>query len=233
MPAIGGSEAVGVVEAVGEGLDAALLGQRIAVAGVHGSWAEYFLASPGGLVPVPDAVSGAVGKTLAMLAKGRGVNTINLVRRDAGVAELGALSIDHVVSTATPDWKDQVRALHGEAPIKAAVDSIGGTSSGDLADLLGENGLLVSFGSMTGAAMEIPSGAVIFKQLTLKGFWGTKVSAAMPSDQRRRLIGELLTRVASGQLELPVEAVFGLDEASRAVEASLAPGKAGKVLFRP
>lgn len=268
LPAIGGSEAVGVVEAVGEGVDAALLGQRIAVAGVHGSWAEYFLASAGGLVPVPDAVSdeaaaqliampfsaisllevlsvaegdwiiqnaanGAVGKTLAMLAKGRGVNTINLVRRDAGVAELGALGIDHVVSTATPDWKDQVRALHGEAPIKAAVDSIGGTSSGDLADLLGENGLLVSFGSMTGAAMEIPSGAVIFKQLTLKGFWGTKVSAAMPSDQRRRLIGELLTRVASGQLELPVEAVFGLDEASRAVEASLASGKAGKVLFRP
>lgn len=124
LPAIGGSEAVGVVEAVGEGVDAALLGQRIAVAGVHGSWAEYFLASPGGLVPVPDAVSdeaaaqliampfsaisllevlsvaegdwiiqnaanGAVGKTLAMLAKGRGVNTINLVRRDAGVAELG------------------------------------------------------------------------------------------------------------------------------------------------
>lgn len=86
---------------------------------------------------------------------------------------------------------------------------------------------------MTGAAMEIPSGAVIFKQLTLKGFWGAKVSAAMPSDQRRRLIGELLTRVASGQLQLPVEAVFGLDEASRAVEASLAPGKAGKVLFRP
>ena len=81
--------------------------------------------------------------------------------------------------------------------------------------------------------MQLSSGAFIFKQLTLKGFWGSKVSAAMPSDHRRRLIGELLTRVASGELKLPVEAVFGLDDAAAAVAASLAPGKAGKVLFRP
>ena len=42
LPAIGGSEAVGIVDAVGEGVDQSKLGQRIAVAGVHGSWAEYF-----------------------------------------------------------------------------------------------------------------------------------------------------------------------------------------------
>lgn len=267
LPAIGGSEAVGIVDALGEGVAAELLGRRIAVASVHGTWAEYFLAPAGGLIPVPEAIgdeaaaqliampfsaislleflevsegdwviqntaNGAVGKTLAMLAKARGVNTINLVRRDEGVAELTALGIDNAVSTASADWKEKVRALHGQAPIKAAVDSIGGATTGDLADVLGENGLLVSFGSMTGEAMQISSGAVIFKQLTIKGFWGSKVSAAMPSDQRRRLIGELLTRVAEGQLELPVEAVFGLDEAAQAVKASLAPGKAGKVLFR-
>lgn len=268
LPAIGGSEAVGVVEALGEGVDQGLLGRRVAVASVHGTWAEYFLAPAGGLVPLPEAVSdeaaaqliampfsalslleflevgegdwivqntanGAVGKTLAMLAKARGVNTINLVRRDEGVAELQALGVDNVVSTASPDWKERVKAIQGQASIRAAVDSIGGTASGDLADLLGEDGLLVSFGSMKGEAMQLSSGAFIFKQLTLKGFWGSKVSAAMPSDHRRRLIGELLTRVASGELKLPVEAVFGLDDAAAAVAASLAPGKAGKVLFRP
>ncbi len=43
LPAIGGSEAVGVIDALGEGVTHVQVGQRIAVASVHGSWAEYLL----------------------------------------------------------------------------------------------------------------------------------------------------------------------------------------------
>lgn len=45
--AIGGSEAAGVIEAVGEGVDGTLIGQRIAIAGVHGTWADHFIAPAG------------------------------------------------------------------------------------------------------------------------------------------------------------------------------------------
>lgn len=268
LPAIGGSEAVGIIDALGEGVTGINLGQRVAVASVHGSWAEYFLAPTAGVVPVPDAISdeaaaqliampfsaislldflevesgdwviqntanGAVGKTLAMLATSHGVNIINLVRRDAGVDELAKLGISNVVSTATAGWQDQVRAITGGMPIRVAVDSIGGQSSGELLALLGENGLLVSFGTMAGEPMQISSGNLIFKQAIVKGFWGSKVSEAMPADKKRRLIGELLQLVAKGELKLPVEAVFGLDDIAKAVRTSLAPGKNGKVLLKP
>ena len=268
LPAIGGTEAVGLIDALGPDVTGVALGQRVAVASVHGTWAEYFLAPTGGLVPLPETIpdeaaaqliampfsaislldflnvesgdwviqntaNGAVGKTLAMLASARGVNVVNLVRRDAGVEELAALDIANAVSTAADGWKDKVRAITGEAPIRAAVDSIGGTASRDLIGLLGENGLLVSFGSMAGEPMLIPSGDVIFKQATVKGFWGAKVSAAMPVQKRIGLIGELMQLVASGALKLPVEAIFPLDQISDAVKASLAAGKAGKVLLRP
>ncbi|MBE9640690.1 zinc-binding dehydrogenase [Salipiger mangrovisoli] len=53
---IGGSEAVGMVAAVGEGVDSALLGQRISVGGVHGSWAEFFIAKAATLVPLPESI---------------------------------------------------------------------------------------------------------------------------------------------------------------------------------
>lgn len=268
LPAIGGTEAVGIVDAAGPDVAGVSPGQRVAVAAVHGTWAEYFLAPAKGVVPVPDAIpdeaaaqliampfsaitlldflavdtgdwivqntaNGAVGKTLAMLAGARGINVVNLVRRDAGVDELAALGIGNAVSTATAGWQDRVRVLAGDAPIRAAVDSIGGEASAELAGLLGENGTLVSFGSMGGAPMQIPSGDVIFKQLTVKGFWGAKVGAAMPAPKRAALIGELLALVAAGRLTLPVEAVFPLAEIAQAVNASLAPGKAGKVLLRP
>lgn len=56
LPAIGGSEAVGVIDALGEGVQGVSVGQRVAVAAVHGSWAEYFIAPAHGVVPLTDAI---------------------------------------------------------------------------------------------------------------------------------------------------------------------------------
>lgn len=267
LPAIGGSEAMGVVDALGDGVAGLRLGQRVAAAGLRGSWAEYALAPAAGLVPLPDAITdeqgaqliampfsaitllgflgvgpgdwfvqnaanGAVGKAVAMLARARGIHALNLVRRDAAVAEMQDLGLD-ALSTEGADWPDRVRAATGGAPIRAAVDSIGGKAAGALLSLLADEGLLVSFGSMTGGAMEISSGDLIFKQAVVRGFWGAKVSAAMPADERARLMGELIGLVADGALILPVGGTFGLDRIGDAVRASLAPGKAGKILLRP
>jgi NADPH2:quinone reductase len=273
LPAIGGSEGVGVIDALGAELGSGAttglrIGQRVAVASVRGSWAEYFLAPANGVVPLPDSIpdeaaaqliampfsamtlldfldvskgdwiiqntaNGTVGKVVAMLARSRGIHVINLVRRDEGLQELSALGIENAISTAAPDWKDQLRALLGTASLRAAVDSIGGAASADLLEVLGEDGLLVSFGAMSGQPMQIPSGGVIFKQATIRGFWGAKVSAAMPAQKRVSLIGELLRLVASGEIKLPVEAVFPLEQIREAVAASAKAGKGGKVLLRP
>lgn len=268
LPAIGGSEAAGIVEALGEGVEGITIGQRVMAASVHGTWAEYFIAPARMVIPVPDGIAdeaaaqliamplsalmlleflqaepgqwivqntanGAVGKTLAMLAAARGVHVLGLVRRDAGVDELKALGINNVLSTTQPDWKARAQALLGDTLAHAAVDSIGGQASADLVSLLGDNGTLVSFGTMAGEAMQIPSGDLIFKQATVKGFWGSKVSQQMSVENKRRLVGELLQRVLSGELELPVQAVYGLADVAEAVTASLLPGRKGKVLLRP
>ena len=67
LPAIGGTEAVGTIEAVGDGVDATMIGKRVAVGGVQGSWAEYFLAPAGGVVPLPEAISDeAAAQLIAM-----------------------------------------------------------------------------------------------------------------------------------------------------------------------
>lgn len=64
LPATAGSEAAGVVEAVGAGVDEKLIGRRVAAAGVAGAWAEYFVAPAAGIVPLPEAVSDEVGSQL-------------------------------------------------------------------------------------------------------------------------------------------------------------------------
>ncbi len=267
LPAIGGSEAVGVVDALGDGVEGFVLGQRVNVASAQGTWAESFVASARMLVPIPDAIddetaaqlvamplsalmllesldvqpgqwivqnaaNGAVGKTLAMLAAARGVHVLGLVRRQDAVAQLHAAGIEHALATGDEDWHAAARALLGEARARAAVDSVGGQASADLVSLLGEGGVLVAFGALSGEPMVVPSGDVIFRQLVVRGFWGSQASRAMPAARRRELVAELLQRAASGSLRLPVDAVYGLDEVAQAAAASLRPGRGGKVLLR-
>ncbi|WP_410217993.1 zinc-binding dehydrogenase [Paracoccus sp. (in: a-proteobacteria)] len=268
LPAIGGSEGVGIVEETGPGVDPALKGRRVAAAGLKGSWAEYALADAGGVIPVPDSMSdeaaaqliampfsaitlleflhvnsgdwvvqtaanGAVGKIMTVLAASRGVRLVNLVRRPKAVDELTAMGITNVVSTSDENWVRTVRDLVGSDGARAAIDSVGGTVAAGLVDLLGVEGMLVTFGSMTGEALQLPAGPIIFKHLSVKGFWGARVMPATPTEDRQRMFGELIGLVMDGSLKLTAGGTFGLDQPAEAATAALTPGREGKVMFRP
>nr|WP_111300659.1 zinc-binding dehydrogenase [Paracoccus saliphilus] len=268
LPAIGGSEAVGIVEATGPEVDPALQGRRVAAAGLKGSWAEYSVTDTAGVIPVPDempdeaaaqliampfsaitlleflkvspgdwviqtAANGAVGKIMAVLAASRGVRLVNLVRRPEAAQELAPLGVSNIVSTSDPDWIARVRSLVGPDGARSAVDSVGGEVAAGLIELLGQEGLLVTFGSTTGEALQLPAGPIIFKHLSVKGFWGAKIMPATPPEDRQRMFAELMGLVMGGQLDLRSGGSFGLDQPAEAARAALTPGREGKIMFRP
>ncbi len=266
LPATPGTEAVGVVDALGEGVSQFKTGQRVMLAGASSAWAEYFLAPAAKLIPVPDALpdtvacqliamplsaamlledlqlksgewmvqntaNGAVGKTVAMLAQARGVNVVNLVRRDAGIVELAALGIGNAVSTEQPGWEARVKDIVNGAPIVRAVDSIGGEAADQIMGLAAEGATLVSFGAMSGQPLQLSAANLLFKQATVRGFWGAKRMESTPREEIGRLIGELMRLAGTGELRLPVEAAFDIADAARAAAASAVPGRAGKVVL--
>lgn len=268
LPAIGGSEALGIVDAVGDGVQNLKPGQRVVGSPIMGVWAEYFLASEDILTVVPDtiddevgaqlasmpfsallllefldakpgqwiiqnAAGGAIGKALSAFAKESGVKTISLVRNEASVNELKALGIEHVVSTSNQDWPQYVRDLTGKNPIRFAIDSIGGADTQALLSVLGENGLLISFGSMSGEPMHIPAADIAFKQITVKGFWQKKIKQSMPRDKQELMMKKIIRLVEEQKLKLPVEAIYPMSEVKSALRASLQPARKGKILLRP
>lgn len=265
LPAVPGTEAVGIVDALGEGVGHLAVGQRV-MGGVNQAWAEYYLADATRVIPVPDSVddatacqlismplsakmlladlkvkpgdwiiqnaaNGAVGKLLNQFAGADGVNVINLVRRDAGVAELAALGIGNTVSTEAADWRDRVAEMTRGAPIVRGLDSIGGDGPEALLSVAAERAEIISFGNLTGKNISLSSANLLFKQATLRGFWGARTSTN-PADIGR-MIGELVTAAASGALKLPVEAIYGLEQAGEAARASDEPGRKGKIALRP
>src|SRR4051794_38557006 len=56
LPFTPGSEAAGVVEEIGEGVDSVRRGDRVAYAMVRGSYAEYAIAPADKLVQLPDSI---------------------------------------------------------------------------------------------------------------------------------------------------------------------------------
>jgi NADPH:quinone reductase-like Zn-dependent oxidoreductase len=181
---------------------------------------------------VQNAANGAVGKTLAKIAKSRKKNVLNLVRSDEAVRELADHGIEGAISTSAPDWRDRVKAAIKSGKIMCAIDSVGGKSSGDICSLLTSGGKLVAFGSMTGEPMQLDSGPFIFKQVTLEGFWLSKQNA-LPPEKSRAMIGELVMLAAKGELDLPVAGVYPLERAAEAARASATSGRRGKVILSP
>ena len=268
MPAIGGSEAVGIIDELGDDVEGFEIGQRVSVANVHNTWAEFFTAPAEFVFAIPDSIedemaaqliamplsalmlleyvnlqygqwvihnaaNGAVGKTLAILAAGRGINTINIVRSNEAKDELAKMGIKNNFSTSDDDWQDQVKATVGEQRIIAAIDSVGGKASGELQSLLGEGGTIVAFSALSGDPMALNSGQLIFNNITAKGFWGTDTSVNMNHKNKQRLINELIERATSGKLQLAVDAIYDITEIATAVSDDVQSNKNGKVLIKP
>jgi len=266
LPHVPGTEALGVVDKLGEGVSTLKVGQRV-TGGASAAWAEYYLASAQSLVPLPDgiddgtacqlvampmsavrlladlevkpgdwivqnAANGAVGKMLARFAAERGINVLNIVRREEAVTELVAQGIGNAVSSEHEDWQDRARALTQGAPVIRAIDSIGGRASDELMDLVAEGGRLVSFGALSGRPLQVTAENLLFKGATISAFWGAKPERKMTPAELGAARADLVRRAADGKLVLPVAEVFPLERAAEAAEASNSRGRQGKIALR-
>ena len=66
LPHVPGTEALGVVDKLGEGVTNLAVGQRV-TGGASAAWAEYYLANTQSLVPVPDGVDEATACQLVSM----------------------------------------------------------------------------------------------------------------------------------------------------------------------
>jgi NADPH:quinone reductase-like Zn-dependent oxidoreductase len=172
-----------------------------------------------------NAANSGVGRSVIALARHAGLRTINIVRRQELMRELHDAGAD-VVLVDGPDAVARAQRAAAGAPIRLALDGLSGPASGVLASILSPDGTLVTYGAMTGAAIQLGPADVIFKNLTLKSFFvgDSRYAAKVPAarDQAASLI-------ASGKLNVPVAAVYPLRELKSAIDHAK---HGGKVLLR-
>ncbi|GAA1989776.1 medium chain dehydrogenase/reductase family protein [Amycolatopsis minnesotensis] len=89
FPFVPGYDVVGIVTAIGPGVDPALIGRRFAAVTKVGSWASALLLDAADLVAVPDGVSAAAAETVVV----NGITAWQMLHRTAGVRTGGTIVV--------------------------------------------------------------------------------------------------------------------------------------------
>ena len=170
---------------------------------------------------VQNAANSAVGRWVIAFAKARGLKTVNVVRRPELVPELKAIGADVVVID-SPDVSKVIKEAVGRAEIRLALDGVSGPATGVLASTLSPHATLVSFAAMSGAPISISPLDVIFKPITMRGFWlGHPESEAKSAPP----IAQAAEMIASGRVHIPVTATYPLQSIKEAVAHAIRGGK--------
>ena len=180
---------------------------------------------------IQSAANSAVGGYIVQLAKAAGINVVNVVRRESAIEDVKAQGGD-VVLVDGPDLAADVKKATG-AKMRLAVDAVAGKTAGHLADTLERRGVLVNYGGMSNEDSGVGAAALIFNDITVRGFWLVNWMNATDGKGRAALYGALAQKIATGALHAPIDKHFALDEIAQAARYSWAGERKGKVMLAP
>lgn len=268
LPTILGSEGVGRIEAVGDGVNVGRIGQRVLVIPTlkHGTWQDSLVADEADVFEIDGEAdptqlsmlgvnphtadlllrhfvslepgdwvaqtggSSAVGRYVIALAKQAGYRTLSVVRRPEVAAELQLLGADAVVVDG-PDLPDQLKQVLGKERVSLMLDATAGPVVAQLAPWLVHGGTVVSYGGTSGAPVTVRPGDLIFRDLTVRGFWQKRLLDVIPREEVLESYRRLGAMVAAGTLVVPVAATYSIDDFAAALMHATSPERIGKVLF--
>ncbi len=220
LPSVMGTEGVGRVIAVGSGIKHLRQGDRTLVPYPAPAWAERIKADASRLRPLPsgdvnqlamlginpptaylmltdfvtlpsgswviqNSANSGVGRALIPIAKSLGLKTVNVVRREDVVAELGCLA---------------------------------------------DKGVHVFYSMISGKPSVVPAAQLIFRDISMRGFWLANWFNSATPDQITRMYDRLTPLVASGAISTPIAGTYSFAELAEAV--AVASKNRGKVLFK-
>ena len=180
---------------------------------------------------IQNAANSAAGQCVIQIAKELGYKTVNVVRRAELVDELRALGGD-VVLIEGENLRDEVVAATERAPIRLALNAVGGENALRVAKTLASDGTMVTYGAMSLQPLSIPNGMLIFKNLRFTGFWVNKWYDAATPEQRAETFWPLFDMAKRGLLQTKVEKTYPLTEAKDAIAHAMREKRGGKVVFK-
>lgn len=180
---------------------------------------------------IQNAANSAAGRAAIQIGRELGFRSVNVVRRAEVIDDLQRDGAD-VVLLDDDNLRDRVAELTAHAPIRLALNAVGGESALRIAKVLEPEATVVTYGAMSLQPITIPNGMLIFKNLKFTGFWVNKWYDRASPAERAATFAPLFAMAKRGLLRTQVERNYSLGEATASVTHAMQNKRSGKIVFQ-
>lgn len=185
---------------------------------------------PGGWV-LQTAANSGVGLSLAMLARDRGLKTVNIVRRRDAMDAVKRAGGDVVLlDEPHATLAERVLAATGGERPKACFDAVAGPITRAIADCLADHAPIAVYGLLSGKPCEVTPQQLIFHGISMVGYSLPASIARRTPEVAQRDYMALSRLVASGRLTVPILATYPLAAIATALRHAAEGSRDGKIL---
>ncbi|KAL0274686.1 UNVERIFIED_CONTAM: hypothetical protein PYX00_002754 [Menopon gallinae] len=187
--------------------------------------------SPGDVV-IQNGANSACGQSVIQLCKAWGFKTVNIVRNRSDIDqlknELQELGADYVLTEEevpkTTLFKD------GLPKPKLGLNCVGGKNALEMLRHLEKKGVMVTYGGMSREPVTIPTSALIFKDLSIKGYWMTRWNKENSGSANQAvMLTEISNLSKAGKWKPPTHELMPLTRFKDVLEKAMAiSGKTGR-----
>src|SRR5690606_15755790 len=205
----------------------------LALLTAHDAVVTHGRLSPGERVLVQGA-SSAVGPMCLPIAHRLGAGlVIGTTTTELGRSQTAEFSTDIAIATLQGDWPQQVLAATEQQGVNLVVDMVAGKTVNQNMEASSILGRIVNVGRLGGGHVEFDCDLHAKKRLSYIGVTFRTRSLEEIRDINRKMVTDLWPLVVAGEISLPIDRSFSLDEGVQAHAYVAANQHFGKVVLKP
>ncbi len=179
---------------------------------------------------IQNAANSGVGSYIIQLCKNYAIKTINIVRRIELKENLKSIGGNHVYNIETIQEKKNFIL---DCNPKIFVDAVAGQEVNIITNLLSKNSTIINYGLLSGKKIQIDPHNLIFKNISLKGFWLSLWLIKMTMHEKENLYSHLSNLIINKIIFTDVERIFFIKDIKSAAYLAANYNRKGKILVTP
>lgn len=205
----------------------------VALQTMHDALVTHGRLSKGDAVLIQGASSGVglMGMQIAkLLGAAMVVGTSTTKERRERLSQYGA---DVAVDSSDPAWVDQVLELTGGKGADLVIDQLSGPVVNQNMRATAIGGRIVNVGRLAGKESAFDFDLHALRRITYTGVTFRTRTVEEVREINRRMIADLWPALKSGEIHLPIDAIYSLNDAGEAYARMRENAHFGKIVFEP
>uniref|UniRef100_A0A7R9EPV4 Enoyl-[acyl-carrier-protein] reductase, mitochondrial n=1 Tax=Timema bartmani TaxID=61472 RepID=A0A7R9EPV4_9NEOP len=184
-----------------------------------------FVQLSAGDTVIQNGANSAAGQNVIQLCKVWGLISVNIVRDRPNIDELKIflknLGATHIL-TEQELSKTDIFKSKAVSKAKLALNCVGGKSAVEILRQLDHKGVMVTYGGMSREPVTLPTSALIFKDISARGFWMSRWTKEHQETQEQEIMQrDIAQLLIDGKLRAPIHKLLPLRLYQEAIKNTL------------